>query len=240
MPAPSANPKQVRAEFRRSGKLIKLLEILDGVRKREEKAIVFCINKRLQAFLQTGLQSLYGSPVHVINGDTAAVAKKATDATRKSLIADFENQNGFGVIIMSPVAAGVGLTVVGANNVIHLERHWNPAKESQATDRVYRIGQKRPVNIYVPVLHHPTFESFDVNLAKLLAKKAGLRDAIVTPDAVTPEEMTRAGVFGAGTTAKPSRITPDRLRTISWEYFEALVAVLARQRALGNGAPNGP
>jgi len=61
---------------------------------------------------------------------------------------------------MSPVSAGLGLTVVGANNVIHLERHWNPAKEAQATDRVYRIGQKNQLNVYIPMALHPRQHSF--------------------------------------------------------------------------------
>ena len=229
MPRVTGKPREVEAEFHRSGKLAKLLEILEEVRARREKAIIFCINKRLQAFLQAGLGVLFGIPVHVVNGDTAAVSKKTSDSTRKGLIADFERQEGFAVIVMSPVAAGVGLTVVGANNVIHLERHWNPAKESQATDRVYRIGQERPVNVYIPVLHHPRFESFDVNLAKLLAKKAGLRDAIITPEPVTPEDLVSSGVFGDGIEPRESRITLDRLDTMSWDYFEALVAVLAKR-----------
>ena len=229
MPCVTGKPREIEAEFRRSGKLAKLLEILEQVRARREKAIIFCINKRLQAFLQTGLSVLFQIPVHVVNGDTAAVAKKTTETTRKGLIADFERQDGFAVIVMSPIAAGVGLTVVGANNVVHLERHWNPAKESQATDRVYRIGQKRPVNIYVPVLHHPTFESFDVNLAKLLAKKAGLRDAIITPEPVTPDDLVQSGIFGNEPTPNGSRITVDRLDTMNWEYFEALVAALAKK-----------
>lgn len=229
MPRATGKPREVVAEFRRSGKLAKLLEILEEVKTRREKVIIFCINKRLQAFLQTGLSILFGIPIHVVNGDTAAVSKKTSDSTRKGLISDFERQEGFAVIVMSPVAAGVGLTVVGANNVIHLERHWNPAKESQATDRVYRIGQERPVNIYIPVLHHPKFESFDVNLAKLLAKKAGLRDAIITPEPVTPDDLVNSGVFGDGAEPRDSRITIDRLDTMSWDYFEALVAVLAKK-----------
>ena len=119
-----------------------VLKVLREIEARREKAIIFCIGKNLQSFLQVGLSLLFDQPVHVINGDTKAVARKRGAKTRKILIEDFESAKGFAVIIMSPVAAGVGLTVVGANNVIHLERHWNPAKENQATDRVYRIGQE--------------------------------------------------------------------------------------------------
>ena len=99
------------------------------------------------------------------------MARSQDTETRKGLIERFEGEPGFGIIIMSPIAAGVGLNVTGANNVIHLERHWNPAKEAQATDRVYRTGQTRDVNVYLPVLRHPEQVSFDVNLDRLLQRK---------------------------------------------------------------------
>ena len=106
------------------------------------------------------------------------------------MISDFESREGFNIIIMSPVAAGVGLTIVGANNVIHLERHWNPAKEAQATDRVYRIGQIRDVNVYIPVLHHPDHESFDVNLHRLLTQKTLLKDKRSPSGLIHPAHFT--------------------------------------------------
>ena len=90
---------------------------------------------------------------------------------------------------MSPIAAGVGLTVTAANNVIHLERHWNPAKEAQATDRVYRIGQDKPVNVYLPVAIHPDLVSFDERLNMLLRNKVDLSDAVVTVETVSDNEM---------------------------------------------------
>lgn len=77
---------------------------------------------------------------------------------------------------MSPVAAGQGLTVIGANHVIHLEQHWNRAKEAQATDRAYRIGQKKDVHVYVPVLQHPDKTSFDINLHHLLNSKIQIKN----------------------------------------------------------------
>ena len=72
------------------------------------------------------------------------------------------------------IAAGVGLTMTAANHVIHLERHGNPAKEGQATDRVYRIGQTRDVLVQVPILLHPERASYDVNLDKILRSKMRL------------------------------------------------------------------
>ena len=172
-----------------SEKLICILKIIDDIQKRKEKVIVFVINKKLQRLLKLCLSKMYSINIAVINGDTKAVSSKKGCATRKQMIEQFEAQQGFGIIIMSPIAAGVGLTVVGANNVIHLERHWNPAKEAQATDRVYRIGQKKDVNIYVPILLHPEHTSFDLNLNALLQNKIDLKDAVVTPQVVKKEDM---------------------------------------------------
>lgn len=231
-PPMPANAKEARAEIARSGKLQTMLVTIEAIKARREKVILFCMTKSLQRFLQVALEHIYGGNVHIINGDTKAVATARGGQTRKNLIRDFEGQDGFAIIVMSPIAAGVGLTVVGANNVIHVERHWNPAKENQATDRVYRIGQTRPVNVYIPVLKHPEPEitSFDENLGNLLGKKIGLRDAIVTPDEVTPTDIINSGVFGANVQAKPKIIEPQDVKNLHWKAFEALVAeLLARE-----------
>ncbi|ADJ28734.1 SNF2-related protein [Nitrosococcus watsonii] len=206
-----------------SGKIRSLLPILDQIRDRGEKCIIFVINKKLQAFLALTLAKIYLlPPVSVINGDAKAVAKRAASPTRQSMIRAFEERDGFNVIIMSPIAAGVGLTVVGANNVIHLERHWNPAKEAQATDRVYRIGQKRKVNVFIPLIHHPEYQSFDVNLHQLLSRKGQLKDAVVTPVQVmpSPEGLPQES------RSSSQRISFDELRNLSWQQFEALCAEL--------------
>ena len=209
-----------------SGKFDSLLTVLDEVQSKKEKCIIFTINKKLQSFLAVALASLYRLPViSIINGDAKAVAKQSSTPTRKSMIAGFESRDGFNIIIMSPVAAGVGLTVVGANNVIHLERHWNPAKEAQATDRVYRIGQKRAVNVFIPMLHHPEHESFDVNLHQLLSKKSLLKDSVVTPEQVFP---TLSG-FEKKSWSPERQITSENLKELSWNQFEALCAEILQK-----------
>lgn len=182
----AAHARQLMME---SGKLAVTLKQLDEIRSRGEKVILFMMTKRLQRVLKLWLDQIYGLDIAIINGDTKAVATKAEDMTRKRLIAEFEARSGFNLLIMSPVAAGVGLTVVGANHVIHLERHWNPAKEAQASDRVYRIGQQKDVFIHLPAVTHPQFDSFDVHLDRLLRGKLMLKDAVVTPEAVSEVEM---------------------------------------------------
>lgn len=185
----TGNAKQAIEVMSQSKKLESLLPLLNQIRSRNEKVIIFMMTKKLQRLMKVWLEQIYGISIDVINGDTKAVSNKKDALTRKGIIKRFESEPGFGVLIMSPVAAGVGLTVVGANNVIHLERHWNPAKEAQATDRVYRIGQEKEVNIYLPALHHPSTRSFDVNLDGLLSKKTNLKDAVVTPDVVKESDL---------------------------------------------------
>ncbi|MCK5716243.1 MAG: restriction endonuclease, partial [Thiomargarita sp.] len=217
-----------RNEYLRSGKLAAVLTILDEIYERDEKVLIFVINKRLQVFLVHSLEHLFDITVPIINGDTKAIAKNKTTRTRQRIIADFQKANGFGIIVMSPIAAGVGLTITAANNVIHLERHWNPAKEDQATDRVYRIGQKRNVNVYIPILLHPSYNSFDLNLHHLLSRKIDLKDAVVTIQDIPFNEIANSSMFDCVQTNPPStvRLQPEDLRRISWKIFEALVAEL--------------
>ncbi len=183
---------QCRSVMSESAKLKVLLEQLDNIRALGEKVILFLVTKQMQRLLKLWLDQIYGLSIHIINGDTAAVQGKKEILTRKSMIEDFEVVQGFNIIIMSPVAAGVGLTVVGANHVIHVERHWNPAKEAQATDRVYRIGQTRDVFVHLPAALHPEYDSFDVNLDRLLSSKLMLKDAVVTPEPVSEAEMVKS------------------------------------------------
>jgi hypothetical protein len=84
---------------------------------------------------------------------------------------------------MSPIAAGFGLNITGANHVIHYTRHWNPAKENQATDRAYRIGQTKPVHVYYPMAIAPNEElkTFDIILNTLLENKSQLASNTLFP-----------------------------------------------------------
>ena len=173
-----------------------MLKVLDDIRDAEEKVIIFVISKAVQARVAVWLHERYGFSPRIVNGETKAVTSSAAKSqeSRKTIIRDFESVPGFNIIIMSPLAVGVGLTVVGANHAIHLERHWNPAKEAQATDRIYRIGQTKPVHVYLPLAIHPTLKSFDVNLDALLRSKTDLKDSVVVPGSVETELMNRLGI----------------------------------------------
>ncbi len=180
---------EAEAWLAESGKMQILHGILEEIRARDEKVLIFAVNKRLQEWVAMCLRRLYNLRAPIINGTTKAVSGNPNNPTRQGLIDEFQAQPGFGALVISPVAAGVGLTIIGANNVIHLERHWNPAKEAQATDRAYRIGQTRDVNVYIPILTHPDFASFDVNLNRLLSGKSSLKDAIITQEEVRADEL---------------------------------------------------
>ncbi len=90
------------------------------------------------------------------------------------MIRSFQEQPGFGVIVLSPVAVGFGVNMQAANHVIHFTRTWNPAKEDQATDRAYRIGQTKDVFVYYPTVAAGDFKTFDVKLDELLERKRSL------------------------------------------------------------------
>ncbi len=112
-----------------------------------------------------------------INGDVGG-------EKRQNLVDQFQAQRGaFDVMILSPRAGGVGLTLTSANHVIHLSRWWNPAVEDQCTDRIYRIGQDRTVHIYYPMAVHPLYgeSSFDALLNALLSRKRDLSRRMLLP-----------------------------------------------------------
>lgn len=183
------SPKALLKQAEASSKILSMLTVLKEIEGRGEKVLIFATTKVVQAYVCALVTSLFKIHVEIINGETNAIANRKDSETRKGIIDRFQQQSGFGVIVMSPVAAGVGLTVVGANNVIHLERHWNPAKEAQATDRVYRIGQKRDVNVYLPMALHPSLRSFDLQLNNLLANKVDLSDAVVATDIIESQDL---------------------------------------------------
>ncbi len=114
----------------------------------------------------------FGFVPDVINGDTTADAANANNRQRR--IKAFQETPGFGVIVLSPLAVGFGVNIQAANHVVHFTRTWNPAKEDQATDRAYRIGQEKDVYVYYPVVVAHDFMTFDVKLDKLLQWRRGL------------------------------------------------------------------
>jgi hypothetical protein len=137
-----------------------------------EKAIIFCEFRELQLTLQRVVYAHFRFMPHIVNGDT--LADPRAQRNRQKLIDDFQVQTGFNVIILSPQAVGFGVNIQAANHVIHFTRTWNPAKEDQATDRAYRIGQTRDVTVYTPGVTALGFKTFDEKLDELLTWKRTL------------------------------------------------------------------
>lgn len=166
-----------------SARLQATIKFLDEIKKKGEKVIIFVERKETQKMLQKLCLERYGIITKIINGDTPSIVKRnmPNKQSRLSSIDEFQAVDGFNVIIMSPVAAGMGLNVTAANHVIHYSRHWNPAKENQATDRAYRIGQTKDVFVYYPMAVRADIKSFDETLDDLLSRKTSLATSTIFP-----------------------------------------------------------
>jgi HJR/Mrr/RecB family endonuclease len=181
--------------------------------------------------------------LHIINGDTPTTKQDESKAklSRQQAIDHFQSEEGFNVIIMSPIAAGVGLNVTKANHIIHYSRHWNPAKEEQATDRAYRIGQKKDVFVYYPMAIFPEemkdesgnrLKSFDEILDTLLNNKKTLASNTLFPTEqaeITPDELF-GNVFGTRTETKSKALSLLDLDRLNPSLFEASIAALYKKQ----------
>lgn len=156
-----------------SPKLQETISILEKIKGMNEKAIVFTKIRKMQSILRLVIFQKLGVNAQVINGEV--------HEGRMRIIDEFSRVSGFNVLILSPRAAGVGLNITEANHVIHYSREWNPAIERQATDRVYRIGQKRNVNVYYPICTSQHFTTAEVRLNDLLEKKKELMKRVIIP-----------------------------------------------------------
>ena len=156
-----------------SPKLKWTVEKLREIFNKGEKVIIFTKYKRMQAILSFVIFEEFGIDSKIINGEVTG--------NRLGIIEEFSRRPGADVIILSPKAAGVGLTITAANHVIHYTREWNPAVENQATDRAYRIGQTKPVTVYYPVICSDSFITAEQKLDELLSSKRELMKNVIIP-----------------------------------------------------------
>jgi non-specific serine/threonine protein kinase len=124
-----------------SGKFTRLRDIADVLSARQEKALVFTQFKETTGPLAEFLGAVFGKPGLVLHGETAV--KK-----RQELVRQFQEDDGVPFFVLSVKAGGTGLNLTAASHVIHFDRWWNPAVENQATDRAFRIGQKKNVLVH--------------------------------------------------------------------------------------------
>ena len=176
--------RQVWAEAD-SGKWARLREIAEVVVARQEKMLVFTQFREMTAPLATFLGGLFGRPGLVLHGETPV-------KRRGSLVQAFQGDEAVPFFILSLKAGGSGLTLTAASHVVHFDRWWNPAVENQATDRAFRIGQKRNVLVHKFVCRGTVEERIDA----LIESKTGLSDALLSgPNEVNLTEMDDAGLL---------------------------------------------
>ncbi|WP_339399966.1 DEAD/DEAH box helicase [Synechococcus sp. 7002] len=137
-----SKPKLGKNFAPRSGKLLRLEEMLEELISEGDRALIFTQFSEWGKLLQPYLQERLGQDVLFLYGATRR-------ETRQQMCDRFQNDpNGPPIFILSLKAGGTGLNLTRANHVFHVDRWWNPAVEDQATDRAFRIGQKQNVQVH--------------------------------------------------------------------------------------------
>ncbi|MFC6934617.1 DEAD/DEAH box helicase [Actinomadura yumaensis] len=152
----------------RSGKLERLEEICSEILEQGEKALVFTQYAEFGSMLQPYLAARLERPVLWLHGGTSK-------QQRDDLVQHFQSDGEPAVFLLSLKAAGTGLTLTAANHVVHVDRWWNPAVEDQATDRAFRIGQTRNVQVRKFICVGTMEERVD----EMIERKKALADSIV-------------------------------------------------------------
>ncbi len=151
-----------------SGKFERLTEICEEIASRGEKALVFTQFREMTEPLALHLRGVFGKPGLILHGSTAV-------KDRQKLVADFQREDGPPFFVLSLKAGGTGLTLTAASHVIHFDRWWNPAVENQATDRAFRIGQKRNVLVHKFVCRGTIEQKIDA----LIGDKKALAESVL-------------------------------------------------------------
>ena len=146
-----------------SGKLARLREITEEIASRQEKVLVFTQFRETTGPLAAFLGEVFGRKGLVLHGETAV-------GKRKDLVRRFQEDEDVPFFVISLKAGGAGLNLTAASHVIHFDRWWNPAVESQATDRAFRIGQTRNVLVHKFVCRGTVEEKID----QMIESKRGL------------------------------------------------------------------
>jgi len=154
-----------------SGKFARLAEICEELAERQEKVLIFTQFREIIGALADHLAAVFGRPGLVLHGGTSVKA-------RKDVVSQFQHDDGPPFFILSLKAGGTGLNLTAASHVIHFDRWWNPAVENQATDRAFRIGQKRNVLVHKFITRGTIEERIDA----LIAEKRQLADEILASD----------------------------------------------------------
>ena len=166
-----------------SGKFMRLAEICGPIAERQEKVLVFTQFQSLCDPLAWWLEEVFGRPGVVLHGGVPV-------GKRKDLVRRFQNEDERGdappFFVVSVKAGGTGLNLTAASHVVHFDRWWNPAVENQATDRAFRIGQKRNVLVHKFVCRGTMEERID----EMIRAKQDLAEQVLGPTAAGETLLT--------------------------------------------------
>jgi SNF2 family DNA or RNA helicase len=165
----------------RSGKLARLEEMLEEVIEEGEAALVFTQFAEFGIRLREYLQGRLGREVLFLHGGTPVRARDA-------MVTRFQRPDGPPIFLLSLKAGGTGLNLTRATHVFHFDRWWNPAVEDQATDRAFRIGQARNVQVYKYVCAGTLEEKIDA----LIESKQALAEQVLGAGESWLTELTGA------------------------------------------------
>jgi non-specific serine/threonine protein kinase len=163
-----------------SGKFQRLAEICGELAERQEKVLVFTQFREIADPLAEFLSTVFGRDGLVLHGGTAV-------AKRKQMVADFQREDGPPFFVLTVKAGGTGLNLTEASHVIHFDRWWNPAVENQATDRAFRIGQKRNVFVHKFVCRGTVEDKIDELIAQKVSLSRDLLDDASGAEALLTE-----------------------------------------------------
>jgi non-specific serine/threonine protein kinase len=154
-----------------SGKFLRLQELCSLIAEKKEKVLVFTQFSEIIPSISAFLSTLFGASGLELSGKTAI-------ADRAKLVAEFQHDDGPPFFVLSLKAGGTGLNLTKAAHVIHFDRWWNPAVEDQATDRAYRIGQKKNILVHKFICRGTIEEKIDM----IIFKKRSLAQSIIGSD----------------------------------------------------------
>ncbi|MDP1650118.1 MAG: DEAD/DEAH box helicase [Rubrivivax sp.] len=171
---PAQYLKQGAADAAASGKAQRLLDLLDEIDAAQGKALVFTQFREMGDLL---LRMLRERQAHggVAGREALFLHGGVTRARRDEMVERFQNDPGQRVFVLSLKAGGTGLNLTAANHVVHFDLWWNPAVEAQATDRAYRIGQQRKVQVHRFI----TRGTFEERINEMIRSKRELAELTV-------------------------------------------------------------
>jgi SNF2 family DNA or RNA helicase len=169
----------------RSAKLERIAAMVGELRDAGDSCLIFTQYVGMGRMLAEVLQAQQGEPVLYLNGSTPKLE-------RDRMIEAFQATDGTGpgIFVLSLKAGGVGLNLTAANHVFHYDRWWNPAVENQATDRAYRMGQKRNVQVHKFI----SLGTLEEKIDEMLESKMSLSENVISTSEAWITELSNEGL----------------------------------------------